>query len=122
MLAGELYGYSDPFTGSKGWLARYGDQEVSQFRGAELIGEKWNISRDEMEDFAVESHLRAIKTRCEGRFEREILPFDGIISDEGLREPNMENPLATPSVTKRAHYRRPRQPDIRWRNSDPHCQ
>ena len=71
MLAGELYGYSDPFTGSKGWLARYGDQEVSQFRGAELIGEKWNISRDEMEDFAVESHFsrsrHAVKDVSKGK-------------------------------------------------------
>src|SRR3974390_337244 len=32
MLAGQQYGFADPFTGSSGWLARYGDQEISQFR------------------------------------------------------------------------------------------
>src|SRR5690606_21880894 len=45
-------GFSDPFSGSEGWVARYGTQEVSQFRGAELIAEKWDISREEMERFA----------------------------------------------------------------------
>ena len=39
---------------SQGWVARYGDQEVSQFRGAEMIAEKWDISREDMEAFAVE--------------------------------------------------------------------
>ena len=36
MLAGEAYGFTDPFSGSPGWQARYGDQEVSQFRAAIL--------------------------------------------------------------------------------------
>ena len=61
MLAGQQYGFEDPFRGSEGWLARYGDQEVSQFRAAEMIAEKWGITRDEMEDFAVESHVRAFR-------------------------------------------------------------
>src|SRR5919109_4830462 len=33
-------GFEDPFSGSEGWRARYGDEEISQFRGAELIAEK----------------------------------------------------------------------------------
>src|SRR5690348_9082755 len=37
MTAAEPLGFTDPFRTSKGWLARYGDQEVSQFRAAELI-------------------------------------------------------------------------------------
>ena len=40
MLAGQQYGFADPFGGSSGWLARYGDQEISQFRGADLIARK----------------------------------------------------------------------------------
>src|SRR5579871_5525026 len=88
MLAGQQYGFPDPFRGSTGWLARYGDQEVSQFRSAEMIAEKWGISRDDMEQFAVESHLRAIRAREEGRFEREIVPLNGLAVDEGPREPN----------------------------------
>src|SRR6267143_899456 len=57
MTVAEQFGFTDPFSGSKGWVARYGDQEVSQFRGAEMIAEKWGISREDMEAFALESHL-----------------------------------------------------------------
>ncbi len=77
MLAGEPYGFANPFTGSPGWEARYGTQEVSQFRAAEMIAEKWDLSRDDMEAFAVESHERGQRARCEGRFEREIETLAG---------------------------------------------
>jgi acetyl-CoA C-acetyltransferase len=90
-LAGEQYGVgSDPFAQSKGWVDRYGTQEISQFRGAELIAEKWAISREDMEEFSVESHTRALRATAEGRFEREILPFGEVTRDEGPREPNLE--------------------------------
>src|SRR6476661_4626502 len=59
MLAGEQYGFENPFSGSPGWEARYGTQEVSQFRSAEMIAEKWNVTREEMEAFALASHDRA---------------------------------------------------------------
>src|SRR5213076_2510722 len=68
MLAGEQYGFADPFAGSPGWQARYGSQEISQFRSAEMIAETWNVTRDDMEAFAVESHMRALRARAEGRF------------------------------------------------------
>src|SRR5215831_7824276 len=64
MLAGEQYGFENPFLGSPGWEARYGTQEVSQFRSAEMIAEKWDISRDDMEAYAVESHTRALRARA----------------------------------------------------------
>jgi acetyl-CoA C-acetyltransferase len=83
-------GFTDPFTGSEGWVARYGTQEVSQFRGAEMIAEKWDISREDMEAFAIESHTRAIRAREEGRFDNEIVPLNGLTFDEGPREPNVE--------------------------------
>jgi acetyl-CoA C-acetyltransferase len=76
---------SDPFSGSKGWVARYGDQPVTQFHGAELICEKWSIDRDEMEAFALESHRRAIQAIDEGRFDREVTPYEGVTVDEGAR-------------------------------------
>jgi acetyl-CoA C-acetyltransferase len=98
MLAGEQYGFEDPFRGSSGWLARYGDQEVSQFRGAELIAEKWGISRDDMESFAVESHVRAIRARDEHRFDREIVPLHGVTADEGPREPNWGKIRSLPTL------------------------
>ena len=88
MLAGQAYGHETPFSNSPGWTARYGDQEVSQFRGAEMIAEKWNCSRDDMEAFAVESHLRAIRAQEEGRFEAEIAPLNGLTHDEGPRQPD----------------------------------
>ena len=85
LTAAEPFGFSDPFSGSEGWVARYGDQEVSQFRGAELIAEKWGISREDMERFALASHERAVRAQDEGRFDREIVPLDGVRADEGPR-------------------------------------
>src|SRR5918992_3223647 len=90
LTAAEPFGFSDPFSGSEGWRARYGDQEVSQFRGAEMIAEKWDISREDMEAFAIESHTRARKAIADGRFDREIVPCGNVTTDEGPREPNIE--------------------------------
>jgi acetyl-CoA C-acetyltransferase len=100
MLAGQAYGHETPFSNSPGWHARYGDQEVSQFRGAEMIAEKWNISRDDMEEFAVESHERALKARAEGRFENEIVPVGECTFDEGPREPNWEKIRSLPTLVE----------------------
>ncbi|MFP5256392.1 MAG: acetyl-CoA C-acetyltransferase [Acidimicrobiia bacterium] len=93
-------GFEDPFTGSEGWVARYGDGEVSQFRGAELIAEKWDISREDMEVFAVESHERALRARAEGRFEAEIAPLGGLDHDEGPREPSWEKIRSLPTLVE----------------------
>ena len=84
------FGFEDPFTGSTGWEARYGTQEISQFRGAELIVERWGLTREELEDFAIESHRRALEAIADGRFEREIAPLGSVTADEGPREPNRE--------------------------------
>jgi acetyl-CoA C-acetyltransferase len=88
-LATDL-GFPDPFSTSPGWVERYGPELVSQFTGAEMIAEKWDISRDEMEEFAIESHNRALKAQAAGRFEAEIAPLNGLSHDEGPREPNVE--------------------------------
>jgi acetyl-CoA C-acetyltransferase len=85
MLAGQAYGHQDPFSGSAGWQARYGGQEVSQFRAAQMIAEKWNITRREMEEFALESNRRALNAIEAGRFIREIAPVDGFAKDETPR-------------------------------------
>jgi acetyl-CoA C-acetyltransferase len=76
---------ADPFSGSVGWTKRYGDQPVNQFHGAELISDKWGISRDDMEAFALESHRRATHAIDEGRFDREIAPYGEVRTDEGPR-------------------------------------
>ncbi|MET9486514.1 acetyl-CoA C-acetyltransferase [Nocardia sp. NPDC006630] len=97
--AGEPFGATDPWTGSKGWAARYGSAEVSQFRSAETIAEQWGISREDMERFALESHTRAVRARDEGRFDREISAFDGVTRDEGPRpDTTLEKMASLPAL------------------------
>jgi acetyl-CoA C-acetyltransferase len=90
MLAAQPLGFSDPFSGSQGWVARYGDVPVSQFNSAQMIADKWNISREAMEAFALESHSRALRAIEEGRFNREIAPLNGVAMDETPRNTSME--------------------------------
>ncbi len=85
MLVGQDMGFPDPFSGSIGWQKRYGSQEISQFRAAEMIAEKWDISRRDMEEFALESHNRAIRAIDEGRFEAEIAQCADLKVDETPR-------------------------------------
>ncbi|MDA8368231.1 MAG: thiolase family protein, partial [Actinomycetota bacterium] len=79
-------------------MSRYAERGglVSQGEGAELIAEKWGISRDQLDEFAVRSHRLAAQATAEGRFEREIIPVairddDGsetdelVTADEGIR-------------------------------------
>ncbi|SNR57629.1 acetyl-CoA C-acetyltransferase [Haloechinothrix alba] len=86
MLAGQQYGFDDPFSGSQGWRARYGDAEVSQFRSADMIAEKWDLSREAMERFALASHERALAAIDAGRFDAELLPYGDVTVDECPRK------------------------------------
>ncbi|MQY19475.1 Steroid 3-ketoacyl-CoA thiolase [Nocardia sp. RB20] len=90
MLAGKEYGFDSPFVGAQGWDHRYGTGEVSQFNGAQLIAEKWDISREDMERWALRSHERARKAIAEGTFDREIVPVGDFWIDEGPRETTLE--------------------------------
>jgi acetyl-CoA C-acetyltransferase len=84
--AASALGLTDgPFHGSAGWAARYGREEVSQFNGAEMIARDWDISREDMERFAYESHRRALRAVDRGLFDREIVPYEGVAADEGPR-------------------------------------
>ncbi|MBT87314.1 MAG: acetyl-CoA C-acyltransferase [Gammaproteobacteria bacterium] len=85
MLAGQSLGFKDPFSGSDGWVNRYGTQEVSQFNSAQMIAEKWDISREEMEIFAFESHQKAIRAIELGRFKDEIISVGDFHVDETPR-------------------------------------
>jgi acetyl-CoA C-acetyltransferase len=85
MLAARDLGHPDPFTTSPGWVARYGSAQLSQFNSAEMIADKWQISREDMEQFALASHTRAIAAIDEGRFEAEIEPLGEVCADEGPR-------------------------------------
>jgi acetyl-CoA C-acetyltransferase len=91
-------GMALPF--GQGWADRYGDQEISQFRGAELIAEKWNISREEMEQYALTSHLRARAAIRSGHFENEIIEVDGFRTDEGPRDTSLEKMSTLPTLVE----------------------
>ena len=90
MLAGQALGFNDPFTGSAGWRARYGDALVTQFRSAQMMADKWQLSREAMEAFALESHRRARDATDGGLFRRELLPVNGLSDDETIRATTLE--------------------------------
>ena len=90
MVVGREYGFTTPFAESPGWIARYGGQEVSQFRSAEMIAERWSISRSEMEEFALVSHQRARVAIAGGHFDNEIVPVGDFATDQCPRETSME--------------------------------
>ncbi len=96
MYAGQEYGFENPFTGSPGWVERYGDGEVSQFNSADMIAKKWDISREDMERFGLQSNERALKAIADGRFEREIVP----VGDFAVDEPPRESSLAKMATLK----------------------
>ena len=101
LIAAEPLGHADPFSGSQGWVQRYGTQEVSQFRGAEMIAEKWDFSRADMEAYALESHRRAIQAIDEGRFAAEVEPVAGVTTDEGpRRDTSLEKMQSLPPLTE----------------------
>jgi acetyl-CoA C-acetyltransferase len=93
-MAGKALGINDPYSGSTGWRERFGDAEITQYNGAELMCEKWGLSRLDLEKFALESHTRGRKAIAEGRFKREIVPFNGLETDETTRETSLEQMAA----------------------------
>jgi acetyl-CoA acetyltransferase family protein len=50
---------------------------IPQGLSAELIADKWDLSREELDEFALQSHEKAIQAQKEGRFDHEILPIEG---------------------------------------------
>jgi len=91
MYAGEPYGFSNPFNTSPGWIARYGDGLLNQINSAEMIANKWGLSREEMEAFAVASHQRAQAAWDNGWFDAEVAPMAELERDETIRpQTNMD--------------------------------
>ncbi len=93
LYEGEKAGAGNCWTGQK-WKARFAGEEVSQFCGAELIAERWNLSREMLEELAVSSHQRAHAAWNEGRFDREVVPVAGVTRDEGIRASTTMEALA----------------------------
>jgi acetyl-CoA C-acetyltransferase len=97
--AAAAMGMGDPFSGSTGWRSRYGDTPISQFHGAETIAARWGISREAMEEYALESHRRAVRAIGEGRFTAEIAPYGEVDADEcPRRDTSAERMAALPAL------------------------
>lgn len=101
MLAGQPLGFADPFSGSTGWRARFGDQPVNQFYAAQRIAEHWQLSREDMESFALQSHRRAIAAVHSGRFDREIVACQALRQDETPRQTTLEQMASLQPVDPR---------------------
>ena len=95
MSAAKPYGFDDPFSDSAGWTARYGTQEISQFRSADMIAEKWQVTRESMEAYAFDSHSKAIAATDKGRFDSQIVPINGLTMDETPRRDTTIEKMAT---------------------------
>lgn len=95
MYAGQQYGFDDPFRSSPGWLARYGDQAISQFKSAQMIAEKWDCTREDMERFALASHDRAIAAIEGGLFKAETVQAGDLAVDETPRKGTSLDKMAT---------------------------
>ena len=86
-------GHGFPFD-SDGISERYPGIFFSQFSGAEMMAEKWNLSREDLDRFALSSHQKAAAAVEGKHFDREILPVqakneegktDIVLNDEGIR-------------------------------------
>ena len=85
MFAGQPYGFDNPFNTSPGWIARYGNGVLNQINSAEMIANKWGISREAMEGFALASHQRAQAAWDNGWFASEVAALNGVTQDETIR-------------------------------------
>ena len=90
MMAAEPLGFTDPFSGSKGWVERYGAEPPTQFKSAQMIADHWGFSREDLERYSLESHRRALQAIEEQRFSREIVPMEGVSVDETPRQSTLE--------------------------------
>jgi acetyl-CoA C-acetyltransferase len=90
---GERAGLGHP-RGGEGWKDRFGADEFTQFRGAELIANQWGIDRAAMEEYALQSHRRAAEAMARGYFADEIEPWQGISRDEGPRPTTSRDQMA----------------------------
>jgi acetyl-CoA acyltransferase len=81
--------------------ARYNNVAFDQGVGAEMIADKWNLSRQQLDEFSLESHERAAAATDSGAFDGQLVPVPGTMlqHDEGIRR---ETSLAKLSALKPA--------------------
>jgi acetyl-CoA acyltransferase len=112
---------ADPF--GPGVAARYPDGLVPQGVSAELIAAKWELPRSDLDRFALESHQRAARATEDGRFAEEIVPLDGVETDESIRPGTTLEALAGLKPAFEDPAMGARFPQIDWRvtagNSSP---
>ena len=81
-----------------GFVARYGDALPNQGVGAEMIADRWGLSRTQLDEFSLASHEKAAAAVDEGRFAGQIAPVttaDGVVdTDEGVRRGGTLDKLA----------------------------
>ncbi|OAT70899.1 acetyl-CoA acetyltransferase [Mycobacteroides immunogenum] len=112
--------------------ARYPDGLVPQGISAELVAAKWNLSREQLDTFAAESHRRAAQAWAEGRFARDVAPIKApnvngelveVTSDESVRPSTTVEVLAGLKPAFRNELWEQRFPQLEWRvtagNSSP---
>ncbi|ANY24875.1 acetyl-CoA C-acetyltransferase [Gordonia terrae] len=90
MIAGKDFGFTTPTAESAGWQDRFGDAQISQFLGADMMAKKWDISREDMERWALQSHERARAAIADGKFDNENITLGDCVVDECPRETSME--------------------------------
>ncbi|WP_238418624.1 acetyl-CoA C-acetyltransferase [Gordonia sp. 'Campus'] len=90
MIAGKDFGFTTPTAESAGWRERFGDSQISQFLGADMMAKKWDISREDMERWALQSHQRAQAAIADGKFDNENIALGDCVVDECPRETSME--------------------------------
>jgi acetyl-CoA acyltransferase len=81
------------YRGREGFVAG-SPAPFSQGVGAEMIAARWGFSRQQLDEFALESHARAAKATDAGEFAKEIAPIDGVTADEGVRRDTSLEALA----------------------------
>jgi len=67
---------------------------VPQGISAELLAKEWHLSREQVDEYALESHRRAAAATDEGRFARELIPAGGLEADEAIRRDTSLEALA----------------------------
>ncbi|MGC5257383.1 acetyl-CoA C-acetyltransferase [Gordonia sp. DT218] len=90
MIAGQEFGFTTPTAESVGWRERFGDVAISQFNGADMMATQWDISREDMERWSLQSHQRAKQAIAEGRFDKELVSLGDCVVDECPRETSLE--------------------------------
>ncbi len=100
---------------------RYAPGLTSQGVAAELVADKWGVGRDEMDAYAVQSHVRAAEARTSGHFAREIVPIDlmdgtgtTFATDETIREGTTAEKLSALPTVFRNDADAERFPELTW--------